>query len=555
MCQRYASCNVYNISPGEWLRDLAEHSSRSDLGDYVTHNWSHETLTPLVTDYLDNVIGTMLTNFGKDDFLVVVDGFPRSASEARAIPHICRGHEFVIVELDPCEETLRQRGEQRKRGNDDTEGAIDIRLESYRQNHEKIAEELAGLHCKIEHLRTEAGEDAVHAAVVALVQSGHMQRLPIPSQPPKKTLARKLFHEAGAIDSACIIQKSLRLAQSTRLRRQFYGTHPISFTRENMARIRRYPYLVALKAAGVRFLCLVCGEHLWFISRGMEVFQGPHITGLKSFEGTLVDGELIGLEDAAYYVVLDCIAANGKNCMRHPIIDRLRASVQLGQFMYNGPLHFRLQEYMDRGMLPELLRKRAAAPWKIDGIILQPAKLPYRLGIDYNMFKWKPFDQNTGDFYFHAADSGLYCRMSPPDTTKDIDQSPRPIDVSNAPMLVANKIKMVKFGKLLPIFHPKWLQDGMIIECGALSAENVEKIGRKNLGVEWSANELVWIPQQHRGDKPCPNIDWVMQSVVQSIIDDITEQELVDLCIGGQLRGDSAILGGGSKNKKRRALY
>lgn len=550
---------VFVVSPGEWLRSLSAQHETHDLGAFIFHNWSHEALTPLVTDYLDRSIGDLLDQPPASNFIIVVDGFPRSVSEAQAIPRIIRGHLAVVIELNPGDDVIRARGEDRQRGTDDTADAMDIRSTSYATNITDIQESLKAL--GIACLRVPGNETRQRVNIIlkaVLENSSCMSRVPIPSWRPKKTLARKLFSEADAIDSATIVQRALRLARSTRLRRQFFGTHPISLTRVNLPRLRRYPYLVALKATGVRFMCMVSDSRIWLISRALIVYVSSRIEGLEKFTDTLLDGELIGMEEASMYVVLDCLAANGKNCMRDPIMERLRRSVDLGKFMFNGPLFFRPQEYVDRGQLPQLIRRAKELPWKIDGVILQPARLPYRLGIDYNMFKWKPLGENSADFYYNEEDSGLYCRVSVGEARED---APTPVDVTTAPKITKKKVEMIRFGRLLKCLTPPWIRDGMIIECVALPAEGIDALMPDIEETDWNSNELVWVPQQHRGDKPTANIDWVAQSVIQSIIDNITQPELEQECTASNISSHelpqetARLIPHADNHHKKRSLY
>jgi adenylate kinase family enzyme len=541
---------TYSVSPGDWLRELKEQGS--DLGKFVFHNWSHDALTPLVTQFLDQTIGEMCNHAvqNKQVVTVVVDGFPRTLSEATAIPRIARGHPVRVVQLCVDEKVLRERGSVRDRGDDDTEKAMDIRMESYTSNISAIKAELSYQH--VDHVDVEQeGLD-----LLALMQT-ISSRIVIPPTPTRKTLARRMLTETGAIERASLFQMSLRLAQSTRMSQQFFGTHPISLTKADLLRIRRYPYMVAMKATGVRFMCLIHNKHIWFISRKMEVYAGLRNDRLANFEGTLLDGELIGQEDASTYLVLDCIASKGKTCTTQPILERMCRAAGLIAFMSKGPLFFVAQEYVDRTKLVGLLRSAANLKWGVDGIIFQPKALPYRLGIDYNMFKWKPLGENTVDFYYNDPDHGLYCRQSP--TARGARNNLTPVDLSSMPVISSGKMKMVRFGRLLKEFRDRcaWLRDGMIIECVALP-----ELGAKELNVQipmddWGENELVWVPQLHRADKPCANIEWVAQSVIQSILDNITQEDITQQCVApnipqGRLSRDvSARVPHASKRNRR----
>lgn len=527
---------VYTISPGTWLRNLSKEKDNSDLGSFIFYNWSHESLTPLVTDFIDKTISGIIDNPPHNNLSIIIDGFPRNRLEAESLPSLCKGYPFLVVELLLHESETIMRGKKRQRGDDDTPVVTDIRNESYLANIERIKDVLDRIESPIVEMNcSETTPEEVCDGLIDLFMK-YAGRLPIPSVAPRRTLARKMFIEASPIESAVIIQKTLKIARSSRLRKQFFGTHPISLTRVNLPRVRSYPYLVALKATGVRYMCYIDNGCIWLLTRKLEVFVSNKIEGIEQFNETLLDGELIGEEEAAYYIVLDCIASNGENCMRKNIIERLRNSLALGNFMCKGPLFFRQQEYVDRSQLSSLLQRRKHLPWEIDGIILQPARLPYRLGIDYNMFKWKPLGDNTADFYYNDANSGLYCRVSGRGEARD--GAPCPINTESADKINANGIPMVQFGRLLNYLKPKWLRHGMIIECAALPEHVLDAVDDLRIEIEaqdWKEHEIVWVPQHHRADKPSGNVDWVAQSVVQSIIDNITQEELERLCIASNI--------------------
>lgn len=513
-----------SIQPGSWLREQSNQDT--PLGEFIAHNWNHEALSPLVMEYVDTAIEKVLRDTASPT-TIIVDGYPRNAREASTLGRLCRGVPFTVVELKTSDRLVLDRAGERQRDNDDSDVSIAIRMESYTNNASKIRATLTSIDAAVYTIDSTVQRDPDD--ICHEIRQCKPQRVVIPPHSPQQHIVRTTFREAGATESATIIQTCLRLARSKRLYKQFFGTHPISLTRETLPRVRRFPYLVSLKITGERYMCYVSNEHLWLLSRSLRVFKGPHDRDLRQFDNTLVDGELV---DDSYFVVLDCLVSNGRNCMYDPIMERLRKSVALGQFMFRGhALLFRPQEYVDRMQLPALLQRAANAPWKFDGIILQPARLPYRLGIDYNMFKWKPLGENSADFYFHAADSSLYCKSSPPtSTTQRTGTSATPIDTRNEPTIMVNNTKHVRFGRLLRTLQPEWLRDGMIIECVALPDTAIAKIRDDIVAEQWGSNELVWYPCMHRADKLVANIDWVAQSVIQSIIDNITQEELVKEC-------------------------
>ena len=502
----------YIMSGGEWLRSI---DRDTDLGQFILNNWNHDHLGPLVTEHLDKTIGK-ITEFDHTNLLVIVDGFPRNVPEAEQIASIARGHPVQVVELQ-LNTSFYPRP---NRAQEDASAEIaKIRHDSYTRKMPGIKQVLHER--KIPFVTIESQPNRQEETTRQLLDLKG-KRITIPPTPPRVSIANKRFIEVGEIDRACIFQMALRLAQSTRLHQSFFGTHPISLTRNDLTRLRRFPYLVSLKAEGVRYICLVHNNRLWLISRKMRVFVSKaDLPSLEKFEGSLLDGELI---DEQYFLVLDCIAMCGESCKNEPILERMRRSVNLGILLYTGSIgiYFRPQEYLDRTQIQSLLERQRSLQWKSDGVILQPARLPYRLGIDFNLFKWKPPEKNTVDFFFNEADSGLYCKKVKDERVSNV-KNDNPIDTSKAPVLFFDNETMVRMGVLSPQFKPDWLRSGMVIECFAAPS---------------TPSDLCWIPQAHRGDKLWPNVEWVAQSVIQSIIDSVTLEDLVEQCLQATIRAE-----------------
>uniref|UniRef100_A0A6C0IWR0 mRNA capping enzyme adenylation domain-containing protein n=1 Tax=viral metagenome TaxID=1070528 RepID=A0A6C0IWR0_9ZZZZ len=504
--------NCLVVSPGDWLRSLSKNQHHDDLGSFVFHNWNHESLTPLVKDYLDKILET-------SELTVVVDGFPRNCAEVEALPSLCRGRPFLVIELQLCEEMTKERAKKRQRENDDTEIISDIRNQCYNTNIEAIKAELEKHHIEYVCLKCQRDMSAfdIHKQIVS---TPIVKRIAIPPKPINATLARRYFTRAEAIISAIIIQRSMKMAQSTRLKKQFFGTHPISLTRENMNRVCTYPYLVSLKATGVRYMCCISDGFIYLLSRSMDVFVSFVASrDLDDFNNTLIDGELIGEQEAALFIVLDCLCYKGVNCMRKEIAERLQICRPLLEYYsdgHGGSFFMRQQGYVKRENLDTLLSTASSLPWAIDGIIFQPEKLPYRLGIDYNMFKWKPLGENSVDFYYNDENLGLYCKRS---------------DAAKSSIFI-NGYDMIQFGRLLKSMKPNWLRDGMIIECAALPSTAHTEITIEDEEKELlkQYHNIIWLPRHARPDKTTGNIDWVAEGVVQSIIDDITQDEVQRLC-------------------------
>jgi hypothetical protein len=119
------------------------------------------------------------------------------------------------------------------------------------------------------------------------------------------------------------------LVGSPRLHRNVFGSHAASLTRADLPNLQQYPYLAALKAFGVRYVCHVTGGDYGSSVVTSVCVKGPHSTQLEQFDGTVLDGELTGKEGATYFLVLDCLVMSGVPCVLEPILDRLRRTAHV----------------------------------------------------------------------------------------------------------------------------------------------------------------------------------------------------------------------------------
>jgi mRNA guanylyltransferase len=477
------------VHPGQWLRDQVQAKETSVLGKYIHHNWNHGTLEPIVTEYVESEVRACL-EVVQD---VCVDGFPRTEKEALKLPAISRGHPALVIELLLDSDQMVERSIKRQRIGDDTETSRNIRLESYNRNMSTVRPILQtfGIYRSV---NAQQSIEEVFADLSKILEDqGQYSRMVIPPT-DGRSFHSSLLSPATAIESAEAVQTSLALARSPKLHKQFCGSHPISLDRDNMFRIRRFPYMVSLKADGFRYLCVVRRNHLWFINRKLEVWKSKYMKELQQWNNTLLDGEMV---TDNLFLVLDCLNVRGAHCMADPLIERLRKSVQLGSLFANGPLYFRAQEYCDRTMLSQLMLREKELPYKVDGIIFTPSRLPVRLGTDWNMFKWKPFKNNTIDALY--CKGYLFCRKK-----------------GETSMALEN---MAYIGDVLEQDRPEWLVDRMIVECRPLS------ITRSSNDVK-----IRWRPTKERKDKPFPNMDWVADNVIKSIKDNITKEDILHEC-------------------------
>ncbi len=495
----------YVITPGHWLRhQLATcDQQHNDLGMYIKNNWNNNVLEPLVEQHVEEQMTRLLEHSG-DERPVIIEGYPRTLNEARHCAHWAKLHPVAIVMFDVPAAVIMERGARRKR---DGHASLETRLQYWRN----IAADICGaVPTQLVHtLRVTATStpDEVCAWICALEPAQLEPDVPLeePVHEERAPLPSSQLVQANALESATIVQMQLRLARCVKRKRQFCGSHPVSLDRHNMPRLLRYPYLCALKIDGMRLFCLVRDSTLWFMNRKLNVWRGVTDPFLEQFNDTLLDGEM-ALDDL--FVVIDVLCVAGRDVSQRPIIERLSHSVPIGRAFYNAELRFRPQEYVDRTQLQNILERAHEKEFKVDGLIFQPAKVPARLGIDYNLFKWKPAEQNTVDLVW-GEDGRLYTRKTSENTR--VDESAT-MDTASGIMLIE-----ISTGTLHPDFtQVAWLRPGLVVECAPTLLNDTQ--------------EIAWVPRQPRHDKVFPNLDWVADNIIESIRDNISEEELILHC-------------------------
>ena len=475
LTNKYMSDYV-RLSPGDLLRSHAK--TDSVLGEYVRNNWNHNSLTPLVNEF-------MVAEFSKSKRFVV-DGFPRSQDELMFLPHLCNNRPFIVIELTCNLEQLQQRSMERNRGQDDNDTSFGIRMKSYNDNIAPIRTVLKRWNVYYCILTEDINRIKEVCESIYSIIIDHKQQVPTALIPnPMIKVRGKYTESASAVYEAIIIQTVLQLAESTRKYKLFCGTHPISLTRDKFEQIQSHSYLLSLKLDGERYMCCIFENTIWFLSRSCKVSRGPTSKELYPFNNTLIDGEM--LKDGLF-VVLDVLNVAGHNVMHDPIVDRFKAMSKLFAPLNRTTIKFRAQEYY--GLVDNLARiindlAHGRLDMAYDGICFTPARLPYRLGIDKNMFKWKDLRQNTVDFMYRNGQ--LYIQQ-----LKPYEMIP-----------VANYVSDPR--------TYQQAQDGDVVEC------------------YWDMLNNTWKFSKIRRDKSGPNVDWVAQRIIQSIKDNIQYRDLLTL--------------------------
>lgn len=328
----------------------------------------------------------------------------------------------------------------------------------------------------------------------------------------------------------------------------FPGAQPVSFAAKHLLELQKQDYYVCEKSDGIRCLMYITeeiNEHgrreiVYLIDRKNDYYWVEDMHFPVSLDdptdfhsGTLVDGELVNdkMPDGSIqlnYLIFDCLILDGQNLM-HRTLDK-----RLGYFKekVHGPykelyaqypeelkfvpflVEFKGQEFayaspmLFHSILPNL-------PHGNDGLIFTCRNSPYQPGTDPHILKWKPAEENSIDFrlFFEWP-------MIEPDSEdiKDGITDPYP-DYFAKPtfhLFVHVRDKHDEPHATMTVSDEEWER------MKALNQPLDERI------VECFLSKGQWRFLRFRDDKLEANHISMINSVMESIQDGVTEQDLIN---------------------------
>ncbi|CAK9018110.1 unnamed protein product [Durusdinium trenchii] len=323
----------------------------------------------------------------------------------------------------------------------------------------------------------------------------------------------------------------------------FPGAQPTSLTRQKVGdQLLQEPYLVCEKTDGERHLLLAYEGHVYFIDRKCRVWLCPvqlplpddHKRAPGWHHNTLLDGELVpdaedteGSQTCLRYLVYDAMHIFDEDLTHRTLLHRLKKALfdvilpkeQLLSLGRKDPLQLMLKDFFELWQIKEVVAIAAELPHGTDGLVFTPVMVPYAPGTCPALLKWKPADMNTVDFKLEVV-LGDGKKM-------------------HVKLLVGFKGKdqwqvkfcghwLAKTGEVFKVLKkdPKQF-DGKIGECKwNPSAKTFTPTDAFRFTMNGAWEDGGWVLERLREDKEVPNDLRTAKRVVESIEDNLTEEDL-----------------------------
>ena len=369
-----------------------------------------------------------------------------------------------------------------------------------------------------------------------------------------------LIYKVGGVDAGEELKAQFRHEVARLLGRQtpsFPGAQPVSFAARHIAELRRQDYYVCEKTDGIRYLMYMTSDgpkdiH-YLIDRKNDYY---YVAGLhfphqedpnfsRFHEHTVLDGELV--EDRPpngppelKYLVFDCLVLDGLRLLDRPLDKRLGYFKEYVLKPYKAMFAKYPQEKELRPFVVEdkstqfsyaleMMFKQIIPSVKQlhgnDGLIFTCKNTPYQFGTDEHILKWKPPHDNTVDFLLHIVWSLLEADPDDPDQTTQEDYLSFP-DGFELYVNHGGRGDYNYYGSLY-VTPKEWddlkalekpLQD-CVVECYLEPSSD---------GVDGgNPHPPRWRLYRIRDDKNDGNYVTVVQSVMESIEDHVTEEDLL----------------------------
>ncbi len=312
---------------------------------------------------------------------------------------------------------------------------------------------------------------------------------------------------------------------------QFPGGQPVSFQKSHINALMQQDYYVCEKSDGIRYLLYsIEAGHCFLINRKYEI-RLVHGLCLPSASAgfqneTLLDGEL--MEDALgegkfqlKFSIFDILLLEGHSVMHMKLNDRLNCvfkhvmnPFKQHQSKFNAPFTLELKQMHKSYGVQEVLKQVIPSlKHENDGLIFTPVNCPYVIGTWNSLLKWKPAHLNSVDFVLSCEEQA---------------------GCSYWVLLVQDRRELVFWDHISPVDSTDdwWCtgKNGAVLECvwdstrPTMVSQNHQHSPKNVPTVQRIGG---WKPLRERTDKKTANERSVVLSILQSIEQSVSEEELI----------------------------
>ncbi|KAI6091141.1 mRNA capping enzyme, alpha subunit [Hypoxylon rubiginosum] len=325
----------------------------------------------------------------------------------------------------------------------------------------------------------------------------------------------------------------------------FPGAQPVSFCKKHLEELCREDYYVCEKSDGIRYLLYLTADHngaetkylidrkndYWWVDSESLHFPLPGNT--QAFHvGTVLDGELVmdvhsdGRREPRY-LVFDCLALDGQSLMARELSKRLGYFQEQIFKPYRKLLDDFPEERQYQPFFIDLKSMQMAYGIRMlfedvikrlkhdnDGLIFTALHSEYKPGTDPHILKWKEADENTVDFMWK-----LKFPVVEPDEEERAAGITEPfVDYDSTPpveLLANHGSGRYHWFANLHLEDNEW---EILKSFGEPLDERVVEV--------YMDGQKRWRFSKFRDDKTDGNHISVVQSVMESIQDGITREDL-----------------------------
>tara|TARA_B110000858_G_C17769687_1_gene458936 strand:- start:265 stop:1257 length:993 start_codon:yes stop_codon:yes gene_type:complete len=196
---------------------------------------------------------------------------------------------------------------------------------------------------------------------------------------------------------------------------------PVSIEKKDFVKLINYNYNVTLKLDGTRFLLyFITDKHdkkmALLINRAFEFYSIYLDVEDVVYDGTLLDGELIFIDNKWKLFIHDGLILSGNKISNNKFLDRINdikifLSVNVRDCPHNTIELVTKNFYNFTNDFNTFIEKEYNNNVLNDGLIFMPNDLPVISGTQYSLLKWKPFERHTFDFYIEEDNDDLVSKV------------------------------------------------------------------------------------------------------------------------------------------------